>query len=158
VVIGTTVPTLIVIVFFGYLAWRHGQASSDPSGGGSRKVVRPEASNNLVEPERRILADRQGPSPTPDQEPARDLSAGADDAAKSRIDAAPTRDSAENDSQTPPMFLLGAEAVVHINGDEVRRVPGLGKSGIVKDDSIVLVFPWEEYASYQDAMNSAFSP
>jgi hypothetical protein len=48
-------------------------------------------------------------------------------------------------SNPSPVLALGDEAVVYINGDECDKEPGLCRSGIIKDDSIVLIFPWEEY-------------
>jgi hypothetical protein len=42
-------------------------------------------------------------------------------------------------SSSPP-FPVGSEGEIHVNGDEVRKVPGLGKSRIVTSKSIVLLY------------------
>ena len=48
-------------------------------------------------------------------------------------------------SSTPPS-PVGSEVEIHVNGDEVRMVPGLGKAGIVARKSIVLLFERDDLA------------
>jgi len=45
-----------------------------------------------------------------------------------------------------PPFPVGSEAEIYVNGDEVRRGPGLGKARIVTPKSLVLLFERKDEA------------
>jgi len=87
VVIGMAAPTLILAVFFTSLAWLHFRASR--SGAGARRVVIADRPINPVGPEQPLLTNQQGPPPARGQDPKKVQPVHADDAAKSRIGAAP---------------------------------------------------------------------
>jgi hypothetical protein len=66
-------------------------------------------------------------------------------------------------SSSPP-FPVGSEGEIYVNGDEVRKVPGLGKARIVTPKSLVLLFERNDEAgsesrrrtiqSYEDYMTA----
>jgi hypothetical protein len=47
----------------------------------------------------------------------------------------------------PPLFPVGTECQIAVNGDEIRLLPGLGKSGIVAPKSVVLLFDDAAYGA-----------
>jgi hypothetical protein len=49
-----------------------------------------------------------------------------------------------------PQFKFGTQARVFLNGDEAKQVPGLARSGIIKDDSMVLGFDFNSYATQDE--------
>lgn len=49
-----------------------------------------------------------------------------------------------------PIFHVGDEAVVYVDAGDIQENPNLGKSGVLKSDSVVLVpdYPWELDGKY----------
>jgi hypothetical protein len=136
-------PFGAVVVFVGFLIGRYTQTPADRSEVNSPNVIVPKQPIVRAGPaEKPVVADREVPSPTQDEEPAE----------------TPPADLGNDDSQVIGDFERGSVGVVYINGDEVCKVPGLGKSRIVTPDSMVLVFPRKAYGSIDGSYQLAYTP
>jgi hypothetical protein len=142
VVVAAAVLSILVIAFTGFLIGRYTQAPAGHNEANNPNIVVLKETSVRAEPGRAVVADREVPSPTQDEEPAETSPA----------------DLGDDDSQVIGDFEQGSVGVVYINGDEVRKVPGLGKSRIVTHDSMVLIFPWEAYGTINDSYQLAYIP